>query len=451
MADRTTQHGQILRDLGDGLLLRRATVEDIEELVAFNARLHGDPATNQVDEGVGIWTRDLMSRPHPTFDLSDFTIVEDSATGKIVSSLNLISQTWSYDGLSFGVGRPELVATESAYRNRGLVRKQFEVVHEWSAERGHLVQGITGIPYYYRLFGYEMALGLGGIRAGYAKHVPKLRANQEEPYVIRPAREEDLSFMAQLYDQATERQLVTCVRDEALWHYELRGQTWGSITYRELCIIENQPGESVGFLAHPCELWGNELALVQYELKRGVSWLAVTPSVIRYLWQKGEAYAVQEKKKDGLSTFAFSLGAQHPVYEAAHHRLPYHKPPYAWFIRVPDLLAFLQHITPVLEERLARSIAASHTGQLKLSFYRHGIRFVFQKGKIIIEPWQPLQDNEGKGHAGFPDLTFLQLLFGYRSLAQLRHAFSDCWTQGDDARVLLNVLFPKKQSNPWPV
>lgn len=451
MTHSTTQHKQILRDLGDGLLLRRATVADKEELAAFNARIHGNPATNEVDEGVAIWTRDLMSRPHPTFDVQDFTVVEDSRTGQIVSSLNLISQTWSYDGLSFEVGRPELVGTESAYRHRGLVRQQFEVIHEWSRQRGHLVQGITGIPYYYRLFGYEMALGLGGIRAGYAQHVPKLRADKEEPYRIRAANEEDLPFMAQLYEDAKARQLITCVRDEALWRYELSGQTWGSITYRELCIIESLQGEPVGFLAHPCQLWGRQLAAVQYELKRGVSWLTVTPSVIRYLWQKGEEYAVQEKNEAGLSTFAFSLGLEHPVYEAAHHRLPYSKPPYAWFIRVPDWLAFLQHITPVLEERLARSIAASHTGQLKLNFYRHGVRFVFQKGNIIIEPWSPSRNNEGEGHAAFPNLTFLQLLFGYRSLADLKTAFADCWTQGDDARVLLNILFPKKQSNPWPL
>lgn len=451
MADFTTPHKQVLCNLGDGLLLRRATVADTEALVAFNARIHGNPATNEVDEAVGIWTRDLMSRPHPTFDMSEFTVVEDSTTGKIISSLNLISQTWSYDGIPFGVGRPELVGTEPAYRNRGLVRKQFEVIHEWSAERGHLAQGITGIPYYYRLFGYEMALGLDGIRAGYAQHVPQLSANQKEPYLIRAAREEDLSFMAQLYDEAAERQLVTCVRDDALWRYELRGQTWGSITYHELCIIENQQGESVGFLAHPCQLWKRDLVVVQYELKRGVSWLAVTPSVIRYLWQKGEEYAAKEKKQAGLGAFAFSLGMQHPVYEAAHHRLPFSKPPYAWFIRVPDWLMFLQHIAPVLEERLANSIAAAHTGQLKLSFYRHGLRFVFQKGAIFVEPWQPSHNNEGKGHAAFPNLTFLQLLFGYHSLAELQLAFPDCWTKGDEARVLLNVLFPKKQSNPWPV
>ena len=42
--------------------------------------------------------------------------------------------------------------------------------------RGELVQGITGIPYYYRQFGYEMALDLGGGRMCYAPQIPELKA-----------------------------------------------------------------------------------------------------------------------------------------------------------------------------------------------------------------------------------------------------------------------------------
>src|SRR5215213_5710787 len=98
--------------------------------------------------------RDLLTRPHATLKPDDFTIVEETSTGRIVSSLNLIPQTWMYEGTEFGVGRPELVGTLAEFRGRGLVRAQFDVVHQWSAARGHMVQGITGIPYYYRQFGY---------------------------------------------------------------------------------------------------------------------------------------------------------------------------------------------------------------------------------------------------------------------------------------------------------
>jgi hypothetical protein len=75
---------------------------------------------------------------------------------------------------------------------------------------------------------------------------------------------------------------------------------------------------------------------------------------------------------------------------------------------------------------------------------------IFKEGKIAaIEPWQPTPDKAGD--AAFPDLTFLQLLFGYRSLEELDHAFADCWTAGDQARVLLEALFPKQPSNVWAI
>ena len=106
----------LIRDLGEGLILRRTTPADAEALATFNARLHSDDGPDKPDERVAAWTRDLITRPHPTFSPGDFTIVEESATGKIVSSLNLISQTWAYAGIEFGVGRPELVGTLPEYR-----------------------------------------------------------------------------------------------------------------------------------------------------------------------------------------------------------------------------------------------------------------------------------------------------------------------------------------------
>ena len=51
----------------------------------------------------------------------------------------------------------------------------------------------------------------------------------------------------------------------------------------------------------------------------------------------------------------------------------------------------------------------------------------------------------------FPELTFLQLLFGYRSLDELRYAFADCGAYGDEVNVVLNTLFPKQASLVWPI
>jgi hypothetical protein len=446
-----SEHGPVLLDLGDGLILRRATPEDSEALVAFNSWIHGNLETEKPDERVGVWTRDLMERPHPTFKVGDFTLVEDTKTGAIVSSLNLISQTWSYGGIPFGVGRPELVGTHPDYRERGLVRAQFEVVHRWSAERGELVQAITGIPYYYRLFGYEMGLELGGGRVGFKSHIPKLAEDKEEPYRIRPALEKDLPFIMDLFRQGSKRYLVQCIWDEALWRYELNGKSPQNVNRSELRIIETTGGEPAGFLAHPTFTWGPSMVVTMYELVPGLSWGAVTPTVIRYLQATGESYVEEKGEKVEFGAFGFWLGSEHPVYHVIPDKLPRVRKPYAWYVRVPDLAEFIRHIGPVLEKRLAGSPMVGHSGELKLTFYRHGLRLVFENGRLAESvPWNPVPQR-GSGDAAFPELTFLQLLFGYRSLDELKYAFVDCWTEHDDATALLNALFPRHPSSVWPV
>jgi predicted N-acetyltransferase YhbS len=441
-----TQQKTILRDLGNGLIMRRSTPDDADALAAFNGRIHGE--NEQDTQRVAAWTHDLLARPHPTLNPDDFTVVEESATGRIISSMNLIPQTWTYEGIPFGVGRPELVGTDPEFRNRGLVRAQFEEIHEWSAERGHKVQAITGIPYYYRLFGYEMTLDLGGRRFGYEPHVPKIKDGEEEPYRIRIATESDLPFIAEVYEHAIKRSMIACVRTPEIFKYELDGQSENNIDYFQMYMIEDRSGEVVGYLQHRNWLGMTGINVNGYELKPGVSWLAVTPSVVRYLWAKGQEYAAREGKP--RTSFGFVLGAQHPVYEALGKDLPLEHTPYAWYIRIPDLPGFLRHIKPALEKRIADSIAVGHSREIKISFYRDGLRLVLEKGKLsTIESWKPSPEDEGA--AAFPGLTFLQILFGYRSFEELQHAFPDCWFDGEDVRALINILFPKKLSDVFPV
>lgn len=441
-----TQSKTILRDLGDGLILRRSTSQDAEALAEFNGKIHGNDEPDGIR--VAAWTRDLLARPHPTLHPDDFTIVEEASTGRIVSSMNLIPQTWSYEGIEFSVGRPELVGTLPEFRNRGLVRTQFEEIHRWSAERGDLVQGITGIPYYYRLFGYEMALDLAGRRFGYEPNVPKLKEGEAEPYLIRPAAESDLSFLAEVYKHAIRRSAVACVRTPEIFHYELCGQSELSANRLETYVIEDRSGERLGYFQHPHWLGMTGLSALWYELKPGVSWLDVTPCVVSHLWNKGEEYAKRNGKT--RSSFGFLLGAQHPAYEALGRNLPNEHKPYAWYLRVPDLPGFLNHIKPALEKRIAESIAVGHSREIKISFYRAGLRIVIERGRLTtLEAWKPSPEEEGA--VAFPGLTFLQALFGYRSFDELRGAFADCWCDSEEVRALINILFPKKLSDVFPV
>jgi hypothetical protein len=344
------------------------------------------------------------------------------------------------------VGRPELVGTDPRYRGRGIVRAQFDVIHEWSRQRGELIQIITGIPFFYRMFGYEMALNLGGGRIGYEAQLPKLEEGKEEPYRIRPAEKADVPWLMEMYQRMCRRNMVAVVRNEAHWQNEIFEKTKENVNHFEPRVIETPAGERVGYLTHPGLNWsgGTMLALTSYALADGVSYLAVNPSVIRYLWQTGQEYAKKHGK--ALNAFGFWLGSEHPAYMAAPGRLVIERKPYAYYVRVVDLPAFLRTIGPALEQRLKGSACEGHTGELKISFYRDGVRMVFENGCLAsVEAWKP-KVKEDEGAAAFPNLTFLQLVFGYRTLAEVQYAYADCWTK-DEARVVLETLFPKKYSD----
>ncbi|HEX5414220.1 MAG TPA: GNAT family N-acetyltransferase [Chloroflexota bacterium] len=436
------------RDLGDGLILRPATTGDSDALVAFNSVIHRRPGTSEPDVGIAAWTHDLTARPHPTTGPGDFTVVEDTRSGQIVSTVCLISQTWSYGGASFGVGRPELVGTLPEHRRRGLVRAQFEEIHRWSAGQGELVQAITGIPNYYRQFGYEMALNLHGARSAAVADVPSLKVGESEPFRVRAAGEADLPFLSATYEEGTRRSLVAAKRDSAIWRYELSGRSKASGVALRLAIIQAADGRPVGILFHRTNLWEDSLLGVDlYELAPGVSWLAVTPSVLRYLKGVGEAAAARTGKS--LSRLVFRTGLDHPVARVFPEVFSRTDNPYAWYLRVPDLPAFLRRITPVLETRLAASLAPGYTGELHLSFYRSVLRLTFLEGRlgeVVVEA-----PGEGaRADAAFTGLTFLHLLFGHRSLAELRQAYPDVWANRE-ARVILDAIFPKQESNVLPI
>jgi hypothetical protein len=346
------------------------------------------------------------------------------------------------------------VGTLPAYRNRGLVRQQFEVIHEWSKQRGHIVQAITGIPFYYRLFGYEMAMDLDGGRMAYAATLPQVKTDPPPAYRIRPAVEADIPFIAECYQQNCQRDLVACVWSEEMWRYELLGKSVQNCDRRDLRTIESTAGEPTGFIALAHNLMGSTFDCFHYSLKPGASWWEVTPIVLRYVWESGQSIAnIAGKTCDALR---MHMHENHPVFQVAGKRLWQRREAYAWYLRVPDLKGFLRLIAPVLEKRLDASLCAGFSGTLNLNFYTDGLQMVFDKGRLVkVDDWRSTPDNWDT--AAFPGLSFLQLVFGRRNLDELRHAFPDCFVSEDfskepgDYAPMLETLFPRQNSNVWPI
>jgi len=428
------------RDLGDGLVLRATTPSDTEPLAEFTGRVFG---RDRIDELAMLYTRDMMRASHPIIGPSNVLIVEDTrAQGKIVSTMCLIPQTWTYAGIPFDVGRPEMVATDPDYRRRGLVRQQFEVLHAMSESMGHMLQGITGIPWYYRQFDYEYALDLGGGHTAYFSNVPVLKENETEPYRLRAMTCDDIPFASALYERECARSLVACPRPDWLWQYNLaplpESMGW-RVSYQ---IIETNDGRAVGYFYPSRDIWADAIQIFELSVREGQSMRAVMPTILRWMKTLGEAEAIKQNKP--VKGVYLSFGREHPAYDAIPDLLPRARIPYGWYIRVPDVAKFIRHIAPALQDRLARSAMAGYSGELKISEYRRGFKLIFENGTLTkIETWQPTP--EDGGDCGFSPLVFLQLLFGRKSLLELREAFPDV-TAKDETQVLLDALFPKMYS-----
>ena len=431
----------VLADLGDDLVVRRATPDDIEAVIDFNTRCF--------DERVTQWTRDLISGEHPTVQPDDFTLVENTRTQQIVSSMCAISQMWSYGGISVPVARPELVATDPAYRRRGLIRHQFEAMHARSAAKGELLQVITGVDWFYRQFGYEMGVKLWGSRGVAAAHLGPVQ--EPETCRLRPVADPDRAFVRDLYAHAARRHLYAAVRSPDEWDYEFSGRSERNTRRREWVIVESADGEELGYVQYlPClasSQW-RMFRIYQVELKPGASYLNLSSSLLRALWRHGEALRSSGALAcDELQGLELALESEHPLFHAAPPEWLHEIKTSPWYLRVPDRAAFLRRVRDALERHLIGTVAEGFTGELKLNFCRRGLRLELVRGVITaIEDWKPRELSEG--NARFPEPLFDHLLYGWRRVGELIENFPDCRAD-HAAEVLLDCLFPPFHGKVW--
>jgi GNAT superfamily N-acetyltransferase len=442
-------------DLGEGLIERWSTADDTENI----AQLCGKVFRDEEEEPFNPRTIDSvyrqMSGNFPLMGPGDYALVEDTRKERnpLVACTCLWQSEWEYEGIPFVIGQPEFVATDPAYRNRGLIRALFHVIHTRSEAEGHLVQAITGIPYFYRQFGYEYALELEGRRLTYLSLIPKALENTPEPYTLRAATTDDIPLIIEFYNRQRPESMVWSVATERFWRYQLEEGYDPTTAGKQSCVqvLVDNAGAVQGYLIVATKRWGSDLTVWALDIAAGVNWQAVISPLLRALQSYGMQIPTVRPEAGPLHEISFVLGSTHPVYDALGQALaPFYELPYAWYVRVPNLLAFLQHIAPALERHLASSVAAYYTGELKLDLYRGGLRMVFDKGHLtLVEPWRaPIYKNNADAQC--PALVFLQLLFGYRSLDELRYAFPNVQAKGEP-EVLLKALFPKKFSWVMPL
>lgn len=409
------------QDLGGGLALWTAEgPQDVARAAAFNGLIHGPELEPTI--------HNLMTH-YPGIDGQNLFLVEDENTGQIVSSLLLIPWTLAYEGVPLPVGEMGMVGTIEAYRRRGLVRAQDSYFKQRLRERGSLLSLIQGIPYFYRQFGYEYALPLEGGLLLSSRELP--RAAHEAVFSFRQASVEDLPELMCLYKQAAEDLAIGAMRDRQIWTY-LFSQNTGALTC-ETWLVEDATDRAVGYFRLPEYHFGEELVVNE------VSRLDHDPALAVLRWLKQTA---AKRKKPGVR---LNLPASCALMRLARSLGAYDLGTYAWQVHVPDFAALLRAIGPVLERRLAASPFAQLSRPVTLCFYRDSVRLDFVEGHLIeVTPAGPCN-----GDICFPPLTFIPVLFGYRTVEQMHTVYPDLSVPDAD-KLLVETLFPLMDSFVYP-
>lgn len=433
--------GLTLRSLSDG------TPEDKANLAQFYVDVFTE-AYGPEDEVIGPWVEDLIDEKHPSVTDEDIWVVVDPATDdRIVSATLLIPQTWRFENIELPIGRVELVATDKDYRNRGLVRELFNALHERSEAMGHNIQTITGIPYFYRQFGYAMAVDLGSSASIPFKSIPKLKDDQKPEFILRPAATDDIPQLIAWDKYYASQRLLSVVRPAEYWEYEMLHRNPESDCAHTYFMIVNQAGEAVGYVGLGTVALFERLSCVEYVVGEKSSYLATYDDVMRGI----KAYA-EEKFADSppyYVRFDSGLYETMQVFWKKTSVSSVHPTNYAWYIRVVEHVKLIHDLKPVLEQRLKGSLANGYTGQLHIGFYRHdGLLIKFENGCIKdVSNEAPAIDKED---AAFPYDMFLNVVFGHRTVSDLNAVLPDAYANRK-ATILLEALFPKQSSWIMPL
>ena len=398
------------QDLGDGLVLRRASPDDVDGIVAVEVAAFGPSDEPGVRAGlVG-----------PGASVTDWTVVTD-ADGAVVAASALLDHELEVDGTTVPVAQIEYVATDPGHQRRGLVRQQFAWHHAEADRRGALATLIGGIPYFYRRFGY-----------GYGLDFPRLvlpdaeRLRPDPAVTVRPATEADVDVLVAL-DRALRLQRgVIARRTSATWRNHLSACTddgW------ERIVVAERDGTPVG-------LAGLGIIADEHRLEVVPSLAAddgATDALVAWTMRDADARRL-------LPVVYVPAGTAHGARLAAiGGEVPYGL---GLYVRVADPVRLLDALRPVLSERLAASRYGERDDTVHLSLYATGVELVLSGGAVTeVLPAPGIEDPFDEVGVGIAPDWFGALVLGRWGAQGLAERIDDVIL---GRRVgLMEALFPR--------
>jgi len=407
--------------LPDGLVLRTARPSDLEQI--------GQLLRDRGDE-VDSWDHKLVVED-PAAGWESCAVVVDGE--KVVATATHLDETVRIGTVTVPAGQVELVATHEDYEGRGLSRALMGWAHERSASLGHLVQVMIGIPFFYRLFGYEYAIDIPPARE--VVDLPEkldLGPDGDSPYSFASFEEGDVAELMAMQEVAQASYDIAVPHPAARWRWLAESPAG---TFRELVRGEEIVGS--------CRSMASEDSVVVTEA------LAVDEEAAEALLRAMVWSSAGEK----LSVVHRALTIPGKVWEP---RLgPASEYSEQYYVRIPALAPLLDALRPELERRLAAAgidragkeiVISSFGSHVRIPVADDGSLGPAQTGGRL--PWPA-----SVGGAGVAPDQLGPLLFGPLGMNGLARRRPDVSLGPDEE--LFEALFPPQTADvlsyyqPW--
>jgi len=392
--------------------------EEFFKILELNIAVHGEEIKDYIER---------MYKEHPKKKDILWFYIEDNSTGQIISLLTLMPLEWRFEGMILPVCEMGFVGTLKEYRRKGLIGKLNEFYEQVMGERGYLLSGLRGIPYYYRRFGYEFVLSLDERFSLSPNQIPSMELSHID---IRKASRKDLSYIENLYNSNSNSFLISNNFDTESFYFKFMNDSFDNNKLSAYIIEEN--GKPEGYFLFGMSFDNKVYSIITPQLP--------PPQMIKLLQYINE-YSKNEKELN-LNVAEFSEFGKYILSIGGKLQSNY-----GWQIKVPDLKRFFESIRVVLENRIEKSKFNNLSKTVILSDYKQSIELIFNNGKIEAIKSESGYPDEEKCDVRIPGAMLLKLLLGDRTVEEINHIVKDARIK-PSSKKLIEILFPKVNSIP---
>jgi predicted N-acetyltransferase YhbS len=390
-------------------------------------------------EKVGVFAETIFHHL-PRMEKKFWFMVEEEATSKIVSAFALIPWVWEYEGVKLKVAEMGVVGTLERYRGRGFMRMLNQEFEQTFEEEQFDISVIQGIPGFYNHFGYYYAVELENHIDVPLFILPnEIKAN----FTFRLCDHDDVAFLLKQDEIYRQSFSISSYRDQENWHYLLSDSLkteYGS----EFWIVENSDQTEKYYCRVPQEGFGH--GLIVSEVSEDITQEAFT-SLFVFLKEKAQK---QEKPYIRLNLHNESNAAKMAISMGAKIGRPY-----AWQVKVPNKVRFLEKIKPILEKRVNASAFRNYSGILRLDLFKESVDLGWEGGRLISI--KKGNKEEVENTFCIPTDLFPALSMGYKTWRELQAVRPDIFPSNqylrmkpyetpDESGLFIDILFPKSKS-----